>query len=62
MKLSDPYVKISQIYRGKRVKMRKTSIKRANLNPDYHETLDFEMPFTQVDETNMLIEVMDWDR
>ncbi|PAV84961.1 hypothetical protein WR25_08517 [Diploscapter pachys] len=59
---SDPYVKISQIYRGKRVKMRKTSIKRANLNPDYHETLDFEMPFTQVDETNMLIEVMDWDR
>ncbi|CAI5453402.1 unnamed protein product [Caenorhabditis angaria] len=59
---SDPYVKIEQIYRGKRVKLRKSSTKRANLNPVYHETLDFEIPLGQIAETNMLVQVMDWDR
>ncbi|CAI4223971.1 unnamed protein product [Auanema sp. JU1783] len=59
---SDPYVKIEQVYRGKRVKLRKSSIKRANLNPVYHETLEFEIPINQVPETNLLVQVMDWDR
>ncbi|CAD6193443.1 unnamed protein product [Caenorhabditis auriculariae] len=59
---SDPYVRIEQVYRGKRVKLRKSSTKRANLNPVYHETLDFDIPLAQVAETNMLIQVMDWDR
>ncbi|CAB3397990.1 unnamed protein product [Caenorhabditis bovis] len=59
---SDPYVKIEQIYRGKRVKLRKSSTKRANLNPVYHETLEFDIPMSQIAETNMLVQVMDWDR
>ncbi|KAH7730812.1 Protein SNT-5 [Aphelenchoides avenae] len=59
---SDPYVKIEQVYQRRRVKCKKTSTKRANLNPVYHETLEFDLAPEQVDETNMLVQVMDWDR
>uniref|UniRef100_A0A914E7E6 C2 domain-containing protein n=1 Tax=Acrobeloides nanus TaxID=290746 RepID=A0A914E7E6_9BILA len=59
---SDPYVKISQIYQHKKVKCKRTSMKRANLNPVYHEILEFDLSPGQADETNMLVEVMDWDR
>ncbi|KAK6012543.1 C2 domain protein [Ostertagia ostertagi] len=57
-----PYVKVEQVYRGKRVKLRKSSCKRANLNPVYHETLEYDLPLSQVAETNILVQVMDWDR
>ncbi|KAI1723710.1 c2 domain-containing protein [Ditylenchus destructor] len=59
---SDPYVKVEQIYQRKRVKLRKTSIKRANLNPVYHECLEFDLAPEQVNETHLLVQVMDWDR
>ncbi|CAD5231286.1 unnamed protein product [Bursaphelenchus xylophilus] len=59
---SDPYVKCEQIYQRKRVKMRKTSIKRANLNPVYHECLEFDLPINQIKDTSILVQVMDWDR
>uniref|UniRef100_A0A915EP69 C2 domain-containing protein n=1 Tax=Ditylenchus dipsaci TaxID=166011 RepID=A0A915EP69_9BILA len=63
---SDPYVRIEQILgsvgQRKRVKLRKTSIKRANLNPVYHECLEFDLPVDQIGETNLLVQVMDWDR
>lgn len=58
----DPYVRCEQIYQRKRIKLRKTSIKRANLNPVYHECLEFDLALNQIDETNILIQVMDWDR
>lgn len=60
--LSDPYVKIEQIYQQRRVKARKTSIKRANLNPVYHECLEFDLPLNEIEGTNLLVRVMDWDR
>ncbi|MFH4977579.1 hypothetical protein AB6A40_004288 [Gnathostoma spinigerum] len=59
---SDPYVKIEQIHRKRRVKLRKTSTKRANLNPVYHECLEFDIPLCEVEETSLLVQVMDWDR
>uniref|UniRef100_A0AAF5PT06 C2 domain-containing protein n=1 Tax=Wuchereria bancrofti TaxID=6293 RepID=A0AAF5PT06_WUCBA len=59
---SDPYVKIEQIYQRRRVKARKTSIKRANLNPVYHECLEFDLPLNEIEGTNLLVRVMDWDR
>ncbi|VDN07991.1 unnamed protein product [Thelazia callipaeda] len=57
-----PYVKIEQIYQRQRVKARKTSIKRANLNPVYHECLEFDLPLNEIERTNLLVQVMDWDR
>uniref|UniRef100_A0A0K0FEM9 C2 domain-containing protein n=1 Tax=Strongyloides venezuelensis TaxID=75913 RepID=A0A0K0FEM9_STRVS len=59
---SDPYVKIDQIYHGKRIKQKKSSIKRANLNPVYNENLEFDLPLNEVRDTNLLVQVMDWDR
>uniref|UniRef100_A0A0N4ZWC5 C2 domain-containing protein n=1 Tax=Parastrongyloides trichosuri TaxID=131310 RepID=A0A0N4ZWC5_PARTI len=59
---SDPYVKIDQIYHGKRIKQKKSSIKRANLNPVYNENLEFDLPLHEVRDTNLLVQVMDWDR
>lgn len=58
----DPYVKCEQIFQQKRIKARKTSIKRANLNPVYHECLEFDIPLSEIKETNILVQVMDWDR
>lgn len=59
---ADPYVKLAQVYSNKRVKAKKTSIKRANLNPVYHENFEFDLPVSSINDTNMLIQVMDWDR
>ncbi|VDM92964.1 unnamed protein product [Onchocerca ochengi] len=59
---SDPYVKIEQIYQRRRVKARKTSIKRSNLNPVYHESLEFDLPLNEIEGTTLLVRVMDWDR
>ena len=55
-------LKEGSIFVNQRIKLRKTSIKRANLNPVYHECLEFDLDPKQIDETNMLIQVMDWDR
>ncbi|KAK2088997.1 Synaptotagmin-3 [Saguinus oedipus] len=40
---SDPYVKASLISEGRRLKKRKTSIKKNTLNPTYNEALVFDV-------------------
>ena len=45
---TDPYVKISLMLNGKRIKKKKTTIKKCTLNPYYNESFSFEVPFEQI--------------
>lgn len=60
--LSDPYVKISMMLNGKRVKKKKTTIKKCTLNPYYNESFTFEVPFEQIQKVQLYITVVDYDR
>ncbi|XP_048401072.1 synaptotagmin-9b isoform X1 [Stegostoma tigrinum] len=59
---SDPYVKISLMCDGRRLKKRKTSTKRNTLNPVYNEAIVFDVPPENIDQVSLLIAVMDYDR
>ncbi|XP_028811741.1 synaptotagmin-9 [Denticeps clupeoides] len=59
---SDPYVKVSLMCDGKRLKKRKTSTKRNTLNPVYNEAIVFDVPPESIDQISLLIAVMDYDR
>lgn len=60
--LSDPYVKIA-LYQGtKRLKKKKTTIKKRTLNPYYNESFTYEVPFEQIQKVSLIITVVDYDR
>ncbi|XP_076324051.1 synaptotagmin-10-like isoform X2 [Tachypleus tridentatus] len=59
---SDPYVKVSFICQEKRVKKKKTSVKRSTLNPVYNEVLVFDVPAVNIEDVNLLVKVVNYDR
>ncbi|XP_017763708.1 PREDICTED: synaptotagmin 1 isoform X2 [Eufriesea mexicana] len=60
--LSDPYVKIALMQNGKRLKKKKTSIKKCTLNPYYNESFTFEVLFEQIQKVQLVVTVVDYDR
>ncbi|XP_071791458.1 synaptotagmin-1-like isoform X2 [Asterias amurensis] len=60
--LSDPYVKISLYMNNKRMKKKKTTIKKRTLNPYYNESFGFEVPFEQIQKVTLVVTVVDYDR
>jgi len=60
--LSDPYVKLSLMLNGKRIKKKKTTIKKCTLNPYYNESFTFEVPFEQIQKISAHVTVVDYDR
>jgi synaptotagmin-1 len=60
--LSDPYVKLALWHGGKRLKKKKTTIKRKTLNPYFNESFTFEVSFEQIQKVSLVITVVDYDR
>ncbi|XP_063724685.1 synaptotagmin-1-like isoform X3 [Symsagittifera roscoffensis] len=60
--LSDPYVKLVLVQNGKRLKKKKTTIKKRTLNPYYNESFVFEVPFEQIQRVELHVIVLDYDR
>uniref|UniRef100_A0AAR2JKV3 C2 domain-containing protein n=1 Tax=Pygocentrus nattereri TaxID=42514 RepID=A0AAR2JKV3_PYGNA len=58
---SDPYVKVSLICDGKRLKKKKTTIKKNTLNPTYNEAIIFDIPPENMEQVSLHISVMDYD-
>ncbi|KAM6976513.1 synaptotagmin-6 [Aplochiton taeniatus] len=58
---SDPYVKVSLICDDKRLKKKKTTIKKNTLNPTYNEAIIFDIPPDSMDHVSLHISVMDYD-
>ncbi|XP_018560325.1 synaptotagmin VIII isoform X1 [Lates calcarifer] len=58
---SDPYVKVQLALDKRKWKKRKTSIKKATLNPYYNESFTFDVAFEQIQRVNLVVSVWDHD-
>lgn len=47
---------------GKRIKKKKTSVKKCTLNPYFNESFQFEVPFDQINKVSIRCTVIDYDR
>ncbi|KAL2091074.1 hypothetical protein ACEWY4_013337 [Coilia grayii] len=60
--LSDPYVKIQLLQNGKKIKKKKTTVKKNTLNPYYNESFSFEIPLEQMQKILVVVTVFDYDK
>ncbi|XP_049938971.1 synaptotagmin-10-like [Schistocerca serialis cubense] len=59
---SDPYVKVYLLCEGKRIKKKKTTVKKATLCPVYNEALVFDVPAENIEDVSLIVNVIDYDR
>ena len=58
---SDPYVKVWLMFGDKRVEKKKTPVYKCNLNPIFNATFEFDVPWEQIRDCALDIQVMDFD-
>ena len=59
---SDPYVKVLLLINGKKIRKRKTSVVFNSLNPVYNECIEFDLSAEDLDQTDLIFKVIDYDR
>ena len=47
---------------NRRIKKKKTSVKKSTLNPVYNEAIMFDVPQENIDEVSLIVKVIDYDR
>ncbi|XP_025948561.2 synaptotagmin-8 [Dromaius novaehollandiae] len=60
--LSDPFVKVHLILNRKKWKKKTTSVKKNTLSPYFNEAFVFEVPFSQIQNVDLVISVWDHDK
>ncbi|KAL8594178.1 hypothetical protein ACOMHN_018118 [Nucella lapillus] len=58
---ADPFVRVSLLVEGKKVKRKKTSVRRASINPVWNEALAFNVPAEVLPKVTLEISVLDHD-
>jgi hypothetical protein len=53
---------VTLVSRGKRIKKKKTSVMKNTLHPVYNESMLFDIPQDQVEQVDMVVKVIDYDR
>lgn len=57
----DPYVKVWLMFGDKRVEKKKTPIYKCNLNPIFNASFEFDVPWEQIRDCALDVQVMDFD-
>ncbi|XP_065611808.1 synaptotagmin-8 [Cyrtonyx montezumae] len=60
--LSDPFVKVHLILNKKKWKKKTTTVKKNTLSPYFNEVFVFEVPFSQIQNVDVVISVWDYDK
>lgn len=60
--ITDPYVKVYLLCEGKRIKKKKTTVKKSTLSPVYNEALVFDVPAENIEDVSLIVKVIDYDR
>lgn len=50
------------VIKGKRLKKKKTSVMKNTLHPVYNESMLFDIPQDQIEQVDMVVKVIDYDR
>lgn len=58
IKGTDPYVKVYLLMAGKRVKKRKTTVRKGTLNPVFNEAVSFDISVDAMNSVDLLLSVM----
>ena len=58
---ADPYVKVWLMFGDKRVEKKKTPIYKCNLNPIFNASFEFDVPWEQIRDCAIDVQVMDFD-
>lgn len=59
---ADPYVKVYLLCQDRRIKKKKTSVKKNTLFPVYNEILVFDVPAENIEDVSLIVKVIDYDR